>query len=879
MKYWEAYVKAQEATRKVPRDGAFWYKLIISGSGAGFSKELDLPWTQIEKDAKAAKDTVVISESMKRDYRNKYAVETILPLIKKYLDAEMLASRSSLASLTDNFIERVKNTQVQIKGNVRTYPLQRSFGLRVEGFAKEPKMSSCADSFSVSIPVKDIVNNGTYNFETSLRYEINNDPKLSTTICGGIYRRCKLNVKAPYLSLQGGSFVFTVPDYNCVVTELFETRPFKDSDGMLEVPKYPQNRMSEFNSALSSIFAQAAKLSEDELTLKMEEKLDEARSINSNDMRSFDRIMNILSHNSDVLRRSSNSSHDSAARKSAEEEKKRRDREYEDMNRSWRAKLNEFKQSVYQKNSALSKDFDILNKDAGKLCDEYYKTFNEYSKLADSFLSLKKRLSSSRRFDKYPNWNPELIDTYFDKDFKAILNSDPAKLTAIMQKLDAQSAQAAEFMKRFENYKDSSLSWSASREYRVNELRKILLTVAMLKSADMQSVFASGLSEISGYMAKRGLSVKSLDARLAEFESLLTQLPSQQDIANASSILDAVVNDAGNYRKAFNLAMLSGNAQDLKIDKALLDAKGSDSVFIAKVENAFNEALAKYPGVVRNFTVDKNEDPVALVKAMKLQMELPCAEMSSEQSQRYSQIIQKLVPVMQSIYNEKLYCIYDKAFFDFIADKGKNPAERLNAVLKKNVELKAELLKRKGNLPSADSADIGKFFQELKNNYGILPADMQNLENLKIASELTGEVYKSGRLAECRKLESRPPAPQTVSVNGSDYPLYGVIVLRYSQVPDISEQMAKSYENTPYKGKFRKALKIKYASSTTYNVLMAYDPSQFSALYDSSIVYEMPISTEYLPMRLGIYSAFEDKNTKASSYISGEPGLIIVIIP
>ncbi len=896
-------------------DGSRWLALASSPDGyARVSKDLDSFWTSkeaIEYLKKAGESKFKSANpDIVQNYRGKYIELALIPSMKCALKPQMDAQLKIFVKAAQAFLSSWDAATVSINGSVIAGPDPAPpLTMTVSGLQKSPIVMGVSGAFSISKPLREL-SSSSFRYDVAWdRVSLGEGRRFDASRSGD-----SADLLGPSASVSNFSFKLQLPPLRFHSWN-YPKPKYSKGQGIVELPARPKDRNPEFQAQLSSIFSNfsAGAIGVDDA---WKEISDVCCAINAYNYGVFtpnvDAIQAALHHNMDV----------------DEEQLRAQGAGGDRINpvlRSYEAKINELTKlendvskagsdmqtaanAAYRKLSdKVNADFSALSKERQRLDAEGSKLFSDCSKDKDAMrepvsklYSLLSSTQSSRRWQDSSQWNPEALDPSFDakipEDLKAasalgpIISGFEPKADALLEaransiRLSGEALKAARLRYGPVEGGDLRLLRLASaagdflQTWRLDSYANMKLLALFMKELDLPAKTASAEKLYAVYASKRGSSLKGFDALLEDYEKSVAALPEPEDIAQAEAEFAPIAGKVLKYAEAISSAVLSGSASSVKLDASMLDAKGSDSAFVHDALSSMRSTLSSHRAAVEPWLEGWGQGESSLEKASACMAKLSSNELTEAQRKRRDALTDKWAKA-QSGYKKLCYFCCFK-LFEAVESAGKTPAARVQYLLGKNEEAKKELLRVKGNLPSADAMDIAKAYGGLKGWFGVMP-DIPTLESVKLRSEVYGDIAKSGVPDACRNALKMPLPPPWIQVNGTKVSSNGAcVVLRYSQLPAISADMAKAYERTEYKGKFQRSCMIEpppERADLRLEISMMGDKNFYQFNYGRPM--EMPVSTDCLPMLFTWHFRHVDKVSGASSNFRNEPGITIVILP
>ncbi len=925
---WKAYCEFHgrklsngEAKPAAPlkHDASHWLKLVQAGGYDALAKELDAFWGSQEA-KKALKDVSAFQSKWPdavKDYRDKFIAETILPQLKEQADASRTEASKEVAAAARRFAQLFNGASMTVSGNVDCVPDQAPITVRLKGLDSKKELESQGASFSYTLPLKNV---GSYMSCYASLDTRRSSGEFLTLRCPngghlGINPANEDFLLGGEVKTSGFSYTLKFRPFKCFGYRKWE-RPFKDSDGTVQIPQYPADRSQEFADRLNSILSalEGGSLPRNEADLRMSDVRNEFRAYDTMMSARMGDAIDAMSHNINVQEKlMANVPYEQkkgafdqmrAQRDSVRDEKARREKASNDIDNAagkryvaCSNKLNALGNELSQKAQALNKSMDAPRQ-------ESWKSLSAFEKGIEKWLWLRSYIQSSHQWRDYPNWDPENMDSYQDKTIVEMLEGTEGKQEAPLRSALSAAEKLAEARKeamalfaealkleRLEK-NESALSKAGFPLQADGSLRGGHIYISQLES-DAESILkaeslrdgalikacAGDIAKCKAYLKRRGGVVQDLEAEVAALEQAAGRLPDAAQLKAAGDRIKELKDRMIPYLEAVQAAVLAGSARNVQVPKSTLDAKGSDSAFVSECLSVLRDALEASSEITGDYLPKKHRRPNCFASLYyDWNSSSKWSKASPAQQERMRKVSEKYAAAVRDSGDIFMVCVI--GFFEDIQDAGSTPSQRVERLLEMNAKAAKELSAWQGRLPSADANDIAKFFGELNDWFGLMP-DIPTLENLKARAAIYKAAYASGRIAECRRSLGKPQAPDFIEVLGQKVPLDGsCLVFRLSQLPEISPSMAKSYEKTEWAGKFKKSLVMRFIKNEEFNLEFAFgDYSTYSPWYDYKTPYEFPVSKEFLPMRYQMNFRNAAKDSKLNSQLKNEPPLSVIVLP
>jgi len=897
-------------------DASHWLRLVQAGGYDAVAKELDAFWASKEA-KKELKDVGAFQAKWPdaaKDYRDKFIAETVIPQIKESLEASKNDAAKELASAAKRFAPLLSGATVSVSGSVSCVADPAAPLLKLSHFDPKRTIETQGTSFSNSLPIKEVDSSMRFAFEASARniYGEFAAIELAPDVTADLNPASDAFPLGGEISCSGFSYVVKFKPVKCLAYRKWDP-PFKDSDGIVKIPSYPQDRSQEYAEKLNSILSaqESGSLPAKEAQTLLAETRREFEAFKRMADKRMDDAASAASHNCSVqeklMKDQPSAQRDAvlnplrAQRDAISKERSQRWKSFEDVeraanerDRAYSSKLNAQGQDLYKKAQALAKTMTEPK-------EEERKALTELAQGLEAWLWMRQGAQSSRQWRDFPNWDPEGLDSYDDKRISEMIGKTEGRqdgplkraLAAGEQLLAARKEALATIaeIRRYELLKKSEsplakAGFPGQTEIVCDNLYPFQLEydaenvvkAESLRNEELVKACANDMAKCKAYLKKRGGVVEDLEAEIQALEQAAARLPSPSAIKEANDKIRPLKDRMIPYCQAIEAAVLSGSPRGAQAPKATLDAKGSDAAFVEECVSTLKAALEASVEITGDFLPAKYKRDCFAKRYSDWNGSSKWSKASEAQQERMRKVGEKYAESAKDCGD--IFMVYQLGFFEDVKDLGSKPEQRVARLLELNGKVAKELAARAGRLPSADANDIARFFGELNDWFGLMP-DIPTLENLKARAAIYKEAYASGRIAECRAALGKPKAPESIGFLGQKLSLNGpCVVLRLSQLPDISPAMAKSYEKTEWAGKFKKSVVMKFFKDEEFNLEFAFgDYYAYSPWYDYNATYELPVSKEFLPLRYQLHFRNASKDGKLNSQLKNEPAISIVILP
>lgn len=924
--WYKAYKEYQDSRQTVSqgdkkakkRDAEYYLGVMSKGGYDAVSAELDMIWNEDKKKTLGISDDKNFDSEnpfIEADYRNKYILQSIAPLIFDYAKNNKLEKEKVVAVALRDFSAVLNACTINIRGSIECGPETVPMKLLLSSGKKKLEKSG-AGSFSFSINLKELT-------QYSLDIKIENKyPENMVWYLGSSGRSGFISLALlPYhgrvfyeLKVSGSNIDIKVdPYYLYAIKKIPYLKKLDNYDTRCPVPKSVESpdkvnkALSEASQAVSSI----DKAGYDKASYLYYCKEGEAKMylLNFND--SYYNMQRALSHNCDVEIKLAGSDYEKSKAirnrykpqiDKLEEERKKVDKNVTDtLAKLYKDKESKSKEFVKQEQSYTKENESLWKSNSPS---EFYKKEKEFDELFGKYFSQMELIHKSRdenRDYSSGNLNPEFIYAKFLEEAISSFSSKSAEISSLQVLMTS-------FSSKWKSCYDNAFKLAADTQnvkmkiggpkyfdvsgfkafnspwiYHISDYWKWYLTSSLISKINLSRFISENTRRADWYMEKRGLGSKNIDTILDEAEKLANQLPNEGKLSEANAEIGPVADEVDGYSWAITRAVMLGEKKNMKIPSGVLDRNGSDDSFVRECSGILGRLMSNFKGVIGNMLPRSMAMDTPYTKLQDLMRNIPYNEMNEEQRKRYKAVQDKIMPIqMAHTKYPNLLKVYSLAIAGSLDDTGNTPEERVENLIEKNnkvVDHMDELESKASSINSVDEAQ--KYIKEANDWYGMMP-DVPTVEAIKQRGMLFEKIVKTGVFEKNRQANGLPPAPKSISISGKDVPYDGrCVVYKYSQLPAISADMAKSYENTEWKGKMTKALFYRLPKDNNYKLeySMWNGENGFMGYVDTGKDNEMPIAKDYLPLQYNILVRNVSDSDGKPSRVKYEPGITILILP
>ncbi|OGV60223.1 MAG: hypothetical protein A2X45_14545 [Lentisphaerae bacterium GWF2_50_93] len=604
--YQDRKIKSAVKEGKPSQLGAveFWSSLIVSGGYQAVSAELDKFWAGPAKDCikgDAAKDFDKKNPYIVKDYRDRYIVMEIAPLLEKWSAEKRLAREKEFVVAANEVAGRLAQAAVNIRGTIKTAPESLPCKVRIANGKQEYKQ----DSVNFNKSLKEL---------ESESFEISADPVKDSNIYNASGKRFSFNLNPRYTSISqvalkvnGYAIDIEVPAINVPAYKIRKDEFDSNDKNLVKVPPPPVEKNQEysgnFNAALSGFSSNTVSLQESERRHYIVSSAFDAYKYDLSN--GYSRTLSAMRHNYDVENRKDIPYEQkkqvvdalNGRIKAVEAEAAKLSKQCDEIGKLANDSLNKSRTELSRKETELTKKTQAINKDKMELFKTWYNATSKFSKVFDEVKYISSYSQSSRESVIKDYMNPEALSPDFDgkfqklkggtiQNFTVALNeiySYEAKFEALKGRLDAaikeaDALQLQRYGKDPLELSDGSRHYSYNTSgpgYDVRQVEEALDFIRTVKEIHLENKLKNDLSRIDWYLGKRGGAIQNLEAMIVEMEKLATQLPDQSKIAEAEAEIKPVAGKLEEYAKAITSAVMSRNVRNFKVPQGCLTPKAA----------------------------------------------------------------------------------------------------------------------------------------------------------------------------------------------------------------------------------------------------------------------------------------------------------------
>ena len=921
MKWWDAYVNFQLTEHK---EEQFWVDAFVRGGPDAVGAETDRFW--LETAEVRGEDFFKTSNpNHVADYRNRFMRTHVMPWVQGWARAQQYITRrdAELALIQMQAVMRQANVRIlggvtnyfegisEDKGSIRFVVTVRNNQNKVlatettgsGGF--EMKAIDLKDIPYGSLTVS-VVPEGIQSFSSSPR-----GSSFSFTLGDKYALKNGLRTK-----VNGVALIATIPDFRLGVTIRRTATGAVKYTAEIPEPAVKPDRNAESDGRLGAGFSRyasreipfndssdLARIEQAWLSAYNETVTDSYHQ--ANDAIGFNRDFRAGRLNEQKQYEAATAVRREADARIATNEKalqKIRD-DANAIDKKWREKYDAEYAAIRKRDAAIEKRLEEIRQEAQRNNSEFDAASQELSSL----------LQGWEQAESSAHWSPNgesgrMVPADQLTKMEELAASTQEKLPGLLEKMAALADKARSSLDQMQNLNAQRLE-SMRQNFGTDLPEGVVLEDARydiiraqaaktvqetIKRVNLTRQAQTNVSAVKRYAQARNAGKPDTAALVSEMLALTGRLPSPEQVKAGGAKYGATKARLEPFLTAMRGRAFAGETTAPVLPADLLSKDGSDGELIDAGLKSFGELRTSEVEVVGDLFGKESRLPNAFGRLMELMQKYSSrwSDFTQEQMTQLQPGFARFGAISTARGQSGLYGmgeLYDT--LRLLQPLGKMPAQRLEAVAAKNRELAAELKQTRDKVrawPAVDASagrpaveermqQVTGAYRAAAKWYGRLP-DLVSLANYTLRGELYQALEAGGALKTYRAVKELPAAPESVSVNGAPVPLDGrLVVLKAATLPKLSAQMMTSYAQMGFNPAGEIQFEFSRNGSLATEVLL-YDQGEFMDVKAWQYKYALPVMSVGGGHVVSIKVRHKSPTGK-TSFIDGEPGLTIIVMP